>query len=403
MRNRYCCLKYIVLILIGVVPIFVAAQDQNTSTASAAAVLLPNIPSTSPLLSDTPQTKTTTITTTTTHPSTADNAAQFHRWVNENQQNASITTISSSTTVQKPPRIVKKIIRPPHGPDAPDVISPPMTLAESQRIMLDSAPPYPPPSDESQEAFNSMMQQNMPMTPQQVIKMHQMIDTSQRAASIPANIPPKPVSSTLIANLAPGATPPAIRVAQGYISSLVFVDSAGAPWPIASYDIGDTKATTIQWDGKSNILLIQAITPYSDSNLVVRLIGLPTPLTLELVSGQRVVDFRIDIHVPGIGPNTKDLPIGTPLPDSANQLLLGVLDGVAPPGSKLLTVAGGGDCQAWLFGDKMYLRTRLTVLSPGWIGKMTSPDGMYAYEMPRTSSVLVSQYGEPVEMKIGGF
>jgi intracellular multiplication protein IcmK len=126
------------------------------------------------------------------------------------------------------------------------------------------------------------------------------------------------------------------------------------------------------------------------------------PITLVLVSGQREVDYRTDLHVSGIGPNTKELPTGTRLPDNANQLLLGVLDGIAPPGSKQLLIKGG-NCEGWLMGDKMYLRTRQTVLSPGWVGKMTSPDGMNAYEIQRTSSILVSQYGEPVELKVEGF
>jgi intracellular multiplication protein IcmK len=203
-------------------------------------------------------------------------------------------------------------------------------------------------------------------------------------------------------NLAPGTTPPAVRLAQGYVSSLVFVDSTGTPWPIASFDIGNPKAVNMQWDGKSNILMIQAISPYSDGDIVVRLVGLPTPITLEIVSGQRVVDYRIDIHVSGIGPNTKDLPLGTNLPNNANQLLLGVLDGVAPAGSKALMVSGA-DCDAWLLGEKIYFRTRLTVLSPGWMGKMVSPDGMMAYELPKTSSILVSRYGEPTELKVEGF
>jgi hypothetical protein len=34
---------------------------------------------------------------------------------------------------------------------------------------------------------------------------------------------------------------------------------------------------------------------------------------------------------------------------------------------------------------------------------MVSPDGMNAYELQRSSSVLVSQYGEPIELKIEGF
>jgi intracellular multiplication protein IcmK len=278
----------------------------------------------------------------------------------------------------------------------------PMTYRQSQEAMLDAAPPAEPPSPESVEAFNALLKQNMPLTPQQIVRLRQLIDSSQRAAAIPPVVPPMPVSTTLMINLAPGTTPPAIRLAKGYVTSLVFVDSAGSPWPIAAYDIGDPKAANIQWDGKSNILLIQAVTPYSASDLVIRLTGLMTPITLALVSGQRVVDYRTDIHVAGIGPNTKDLPTGTGLPNSANELLLNVLDGIAPPGGKLLAVKGG-DCQAWLLGDTMYLRTRLTLLSPGWVGKMVSPDGMNAYEVQRSSSVLVSQYGEPVELKIEGF
>jgi intracellular multiplication protein IcmK len=278
----------------------------------------------------------------------------------------------------------------------------PLTYDQSKEVMLETAPDSSQTvSADTEAAFDSLMQQNMPLTPQQVVKLRQQIDTAQRAAAIPPVIPPKPVSTTLMINLAPGTSPPAIRLAQGYVSSLVFVDSTGTPWPISQFDVGNPKAVNLQWDGKSNIILIQAIAPYSHGDIVVRLVGLPTPITLEIVSGQRVVDYRVDIHVSGIGPNTKELPIGTALPGSANQLLLGVLDGIAPAGSKPLTIKGA-DAQAWILGQTMYLRTRLTVLSPGWVGKMVSPDGMQAYELPRSSSVLVSRYGEPVELKVEG-
>ncbi|OGT55435.1 MAG: hypothetical protein A3F14_06530 [Gammaproteobacteria bacterium RIFCSPHIGHO2_12_FULL_43_28] len=279
----------------------------------------------------------------------------------------------------------------------------PLTYEEYQQQIVKVIPkPDVTPNPETEAAFNVMLQQNIPLSPEQIVKLRQQIDSSQRAASFHPSIPPKPVSSTLMVNLAPGATPPAIRLAQGYVSSLVFVDSTGAPWPIASFDIGNPKAVNMQWDGKSNVMLIQAVTPYSDGNMVVRLLGMPTPITLQLVAGQRVVDYRVDIHVSGLGPNSKDLPTGSGLPESANQLLLGVLDGVAPPGSHVLSVRGA-DAQAWVLGTSIYFRTRLTVLSPGWVSKMSSPDGMLAYELPKTSSVLVSRYGEPVELKIEGF
>ncbi len=316
---------------------------------------------------------------------------QFEQWLQSNTPEKQIgangfsqtTTTTTQTVTRKKPQ--------------------PLTYEQGQEVMLSSVPSNAPvPSADSTAAFNTMIQQNIPLAPQQVVQLRQQIDQSQRAAAITPNIPPKPVSTTLMINLAPGTTPPAVRLAQGYVSSLVFIDSTGTPWPIASFDIGNPKAVNIQWDGKSNILLLQAVSPYSDGDIVIRLVGLATPITLELVAGQRVVDYRVDLHISGIGPNTKELPVGTALPNSASQLLLGVLDGIAPAGSKLLTVRGA-DAQAWLLGERMYLRTRLTVLSPGWMGKMTSPDGMQSYELPKTSSVLVSKYGEPAELKVEGF
>lgn len=343
---------------------------------------------------------------------------QFETWLKNNGPAAAANTNNNPSNPNSPNSPVPSSadnravqVIPAGSPDSPPVRKPvkrrrppgSMSYEESQKIILNTLPASPPVSSEAEEAFNGMMQQNMPLTPQQVVKLKQLIDQSQRAAAMPANVPPKPVSSTLMVNLAPGTTPPAIRLSQGYVSSLVFVDSTGAPWPVAAYDLGDPKTSSIQWDGKSNVLLIQAISPYGDSDLVIRLVGMPTPVTLALVSGQRVVDYRTDIHVSGLGPNSKDLPTGTALPDSANQLLLGVLDGIAPAGSRPLTVKGGGDCLAWLLGDKMYLRTRLTVLSPGWVGRMVSPDGMIAYQIQKSSSVLVSRYGQPIELKIEGF
>jgi intracellular multiplication protein IcmK len=278
-----------------------------------------------------------------------------------------------------------------------------VTLIKEQDAILQAAPPsIRVETEESKVAFNALLHQNIPLTPRQVIKLHQEVDVAQRAAAMPPTIPPKPVSTTLMVNLAPGTTPPAVRLAQGYVSTLLFVDSTGAPWPIAAFDIGNPKSVHIQWDGKTNVLFIQAVAPYSYGDIVVRLVGLATPITLELVSGQRVVDYRTDIHVSGIGPNTKEVPLGLSLPNSANQLLLGVLDGISPTGSKPLKVSSP-ECEAWLLGDTMFLRTRLTLLSPGWVGKMVSPDGMQAYQLSRTSSILVSRLGEPVEFKIEGF
>lgn len=250
-------------------------------------------------------------------------------------------------------------------------------------------------------AFDGVSEQMFPLTPEQIIRIKQQYHTSEYAKASTAGTPPKPTATSQIVNLSPGSTPPVIRLSQGFVSSLVFLDSTGAPWPISAYDLGDPLAFNIQWDKISNTLMIQAKKLYTYGNLAVRLRGLNTPVMLTLIPGQKAVDYRVDLRVQGYGPNAKNLPMDNGLPPSASNLLLHVLDGVPPPGSARLTVSGG-DARAWLFNSKMYVRTNLTILSPGWLGSMTSADGMHAYEMQKSPVLLVSWHGKVMQLKVEG-
>jgi intracellular multiplication protein IcmK len=262
------------------------------------------------------------------------------------------------------------------------------------------------PSESDKESINSMAfdgvsEQMFPLTPEQIIRIKQLYHTSEYAKASTPGTPPKPTATSQLVNLSPGSTPPVIRLSQGFVSSLVFLDSTGAPWPISAYDLGDPLAFNIQWDKVSNTLMIQAKKLYTYGNLAVRLRGLNTPVMLTLIPGQKAVDYRVDLRVQGYGPNAKNLPMDNGLPPSASNLLLHVLDGVPPPGSARLTVSGG-QARAWLFNSKMYVRTNLTILSPGWLGSMTSADGMHAYEMQKSPVLLVSWHGKVMQLKVEG-
>src|SRR3990167_1022945 len=153
--------------------------------------------------------------------------AQFRQWLTVIKANRDKVLAAKHAAKQKP--------KPKSKPAAPK--PPPLTYEQGQQLMLETLPKSTvPTSEEAEAAFQAMMQQNIPMSPQQIVKMHQQIDLSQRASAVTPNIPPKSVSSTIMVNLAPGATPPAVRLSQGYVSSLVFIDSTGTPWPIASFD-----------------------------------------------------------------------------------------------------------------------------------------------------------------------
>ena len=255
-------------------------------------------------------------------------------------------------------------------------------------------------TDVSQEAFAKTARQMMPLTPEQIKTLRYLFDQSQRAAAAdPGDKPPKPTSSSIMVNLSPGAAPPVIRLRAGYVTSLVFLDSTGEPWPIQAFDLGNPKSFNIRWDQKGNTLMVQAMDAYQAGNLAVMLKDHNTPVMITLMPGQQEVDYRVDMRLPGMGPNAA--PSMNGLPDTGNSQLLTFLDGVPPAGSQELIVTGGA-CQAWVTGDRLFLRTRLTVLSPSWLSTMRSPDGTNVYEMTKAPIVLASDRGRVLQLNIKG-
>jgi len=251
------------------------------------------------------------------------------------------------------------------------------------------------------QAFDYLLQEVLPLSPDQIKRLHKYYDKTVEAAATSPVTPPTPQFSSIPVSLDPGSTPPVIRLSTGFVSSVLFVDSSGAPWRITAYSIGDPAAFNIQWDQKSNALFIQSMKQYSHGNLAVRLEGLDTPVMITLVSGQRQVDFRVDLQIPGRGPNAIAPVVETAINANVNPILLNILDGIPPIDSIKLGVIGApGD--AWLNDNKVYFRTRLTVLSPAWVASVSSADGTHVYELMVTPYIMGSENGKTVNIKLTG-
>lgn len=184
------------------------------------------------------------------------------------------------------------------------------------------------------------------------------------------------------------------------MTSLVFVDSTGQPWPIDSFSLGNPAAYNIAWDKRSNILLMQAITAYRTGNMAVILKNLNTPVMIDLVPGQAAVDTRVDLRIPGLGPQAK--PSYSSLPGTEDPNLLNLLEGIPPSGAKSLITTGCDNC-AWILNDKLYLRTQYTILSPGWISTMASADGTHVYVLQPTPMILATYNGKTIQISIEGY
>lgn len=253
------------------------------------------------------------------------------------------------------------------------------------------------PNNVGNTAFRNVVGNMLPLTPEQIRTLRYMLDQSQRAASAYPGTPPKPTSSSVAVSLSPGATPPVVRLRAGFVTSVVFLDSTGQPWPIKAYDIGDPKSFNVQWDQKGNTLLVQALSSYKPGNLAVILKDQDTPVMVSLMPGQRAVDYRVDLRMPGLGPNAQ--AEFSSLPSTASPQLLQFLNGVPPMQAKRIDV-NGGPADAWSLNEHIYLRTTLTVVSPSWLASMSSPDGTHVYELVKTPIVLASYRGKMVKLML---
>jgi intracellular multiplication protein IcmK len=253
---------------------------------------------------------------------------------------------------------------------------------------------------------NRVMDDVFGLTPDEIRKLRRESDERQRAASESPSTPPKPVTTSVVASLAPGATPPVVRLAPNFATSVIITDSTGAPWPIENFVAGSDGAVDVrrpvEKDPEGSALSIVPKGYYSQTNLVVYLKGLATPVAITFITGQKQVDYRVDLRVLGTGPNAR-ASVAQGLPGGTDTQLLSLLEGVAPADAKPLQ-ASDPAMQAWMGRNgHMLVRTSMQVISPAWIGSVRSADGTTAYEMPLVSTLLTLRGGAIVPVNVKGW
>lgn len=242
-------------------------------------------------------------------------------------------------------------------------------------------------------AFQQLLQNYFPLTPNQIHQFKNAVATQQEAnATPPGNSPPEGTSSIIPVTLKPGGIMPVIRVGQGMITSLVFTDASGEVWPITSYSIGDPQSFAVQWDKTSGVLMIQGQKLYAQTNIGVMLQGLNIPVMLNLLIGQASWDYldyiQLDQNQPG--DNNSSMPVA-----QAPSYLVDLLNGIPPQGATPLSVSDNSAAQVWSYQGDYIMVTKYTLISPAFTSLADGPGStpMHAYALPPTPEVLLSNMG----------
>ena len=252
-----------------------------------------------------------------------------------------------------------------------------------------------------QEAFDAALTGLFPLRPEDIEILLKHYDRTEQAAQSPPYALPRPEVSVQTISMDPGVTPPFIKTAVGHVTTVNMLDITGAPWPVEDITwAGDFEI--IEPEEGGHIIRITPMAKFGYGNMSVRLLTLKTPITFALRVGRDAVHYRVDARIPEFGPfaQAQLMEGGTQLV-AGNSTLTTVLDGVPPPGAVRLSVSGvDGRTSAYKVGGLTYVRTPMTLLSPGWESSVSCADGMSVYALSDTPVLLLSDQGRFVRAKL---
>ncbi len=251
------------------------------------------------------------------------------------------------------------------------------------------------------EAFDAAITGLFPLRPDQIRTLLREYDATQRAVEEPVFGVPTPQVNVETVSLDPGVKPMVITTATGHVTTLNILDITGAPWPVQDISwAGDFEI--IEPEEGEHIIRITPLATAAYGNMSIRLLTLKTPVTIMLKTSKNEVQYRVDARIPEYGPfATAPLIQGGTERVAGNRLITSVLDGVMPEGARKMSVSGvDGRTSAYTLNGLTYLRTPLTLLSPGWEQSVSSADGMNVYALSQTPVLLLSDNGRFVRANV---
>ncbi len=251
------------------------------------------------------------------------------------------------------------------------------------------------------DAYGIATDSMFPLKPSEIRRFMEIYDENRQAIDTIMYNAPTPEVGLKTLSLDPGQIPDVIDVAMGTVTTVSIVDVTGQPWPVldmtwaGEFDI-------IKPSAGENIFRITPTTHFAKGNMSIRLVGLQTPVVIGLNTRRDRVYYRLDLRIPEYGPKANAPLINSSLSITAGSATLAsVLDGLPPESAEKLVVTGADRrTKAYKVDGMVYVRTPLTLLSPGWNSSVKSGDGMNVYELNSAPILLLSDGGKMVRASL---
>lgn len=249
------------------------------------------------------------------------------------------------------------------------------------------------------------IQRVSPMGPKDIRRFNdEMYDRMVEGSRVPGGEYNLRGSRMVKVNLAPGAKPEEVDIALGMGAMISFVDRTGARLIVdAAEGFSDAFAVRVmktelaETEG-AHTFSIDAKRPTGLGSVSVQLLGVISPYVFKVRVGKnKDVDSHVQFVLPIVSNKRQVLPGDRMTSDATFMIpeMQGFLAGIPPEGAVEVKVNKVGETAAWMWNNKLYLRTPHTVIS-GWFKRQASADGMAIYELPLTPMVSMAAEGREV-------
>jgi intracellular multiplication protein IcmK len=250
-------------------------------------------------------------------------------------------------------------------------------------------------------AFEAAINGMFPMRTEEILELLERYRETREASESRIGGIPKPEITLETISLDPGATPPVIKLSPGHVTTMNILDLTGQPWPVRDVSWGGD-FEVLQPEEGSHVIRISPMRAHEVGNLSIQLLDLQTPVTFMMKTQLETVQYRFDARIPEYGPYANMPPIDNGISVTAGgDNITRVLDGTPPSQATKLDINGvDGRTTAFEVDGQVYVRTPLTLLSPGWNSSVTSADGTTVYAIGQSPVLLLSDKGKMVRAMV---
>lgn len=281
---------------------------------------------------------------------------------------------------------------------APDTAAPPSDAVEAEKKAKETAKLR---GTKLDPDFKRAVDANYPLSPEQIEELGRVEDSIDRAVA--ARKPPAQSTTTLHATMRPGVAPPRVLLSDNYVTSLSFLDSTGAPWPITRALTGNSGMFMVEVpENPGNVVILAPLRKYAASNLLVILKDSSVPITVSLENNRDSAYFNANVVLDLPGPKAMKEVVRPPADPIDDSFMRAILDGAGAvtAGVRQVKITGSIDSTAFLAGSKFYLRTPHLLVFPNNNTASLRSGGIRVYELPITPLITVSDAnGRPIDLR----